>query len=167
MVFSLLSYFVYLYKKNVWKINKEYFEQITNFKKSRHFRSIIISHGKKNHRYMFCFGVFFLILKSELMSFSDDLLLLFIYVLFGSCFCILHKYIFYTSVVIVLVDRSLIAIYTQNNYRYSTFASNLVSLSSCISDNLLRIMSIFKWILIIYFRSKKATFYNSLVSLVE
>lgn len=88
--------------------------------------------------------VFFLILKSELMSFSDDLLLLFIYVLFGSCFCILHKYIFYTSVVIVLVDRSLIAIYTQNNYRYSTFASNLVSLSSCISDNLLRIMSRFK-----------------------
>lgn len=38
--------------------------------------------------------VFFLILKSELMSFPDDLLLLFICVLFGSCFCFLHKYMF-------------------------------------------------------------------------
>lgn len=156
-----------VYKNNVWKIDKEYFEQITNFKKSRHFRSIIISHGKKNHRNMFCFGVFFNFkIRAHVISWW------FIAVIYMCAFWFLFfvfyiSICFYTSVVIVLFDRPLIAMYTQNNYRYSTFASNLVSPSSCISDYLLRSMSRFKRILIIYFRSKKQHFVNSLLSLVE
>lgn len=116
------------------------FEQIIILKKLRHFRSIFTSRGKNPLKHVL-FGYFLMIFAVIYM-----------------CAFFVHKYIFFYQRCNILFDRPLSAMYTQNNYRYSTYPSNLVSRSSCISNYLLRCMSRFKSILIIYFRSKKATF---------